>query len=307
MITRFFSRSKPIHLVLTALFALFLFFWMRKDQLVDALSIGLILEQLGMYIVVFGSIALLSFMVNKNTLTLRNNFAILLFVLLIAMMPFGLKDNSILWSNFFVLLALRRIISLKSNINVKKKLLDASIWISIASLFYFWSILFFGLIFGALFLFAIPNLKNWSIPFIGIAIVAIIATSYSIITTGTIDDFSWFIQPLNYDFSNYNNLQSIIAITLILSLGIWALFFYIRSISDKPKALRSAHILVMYAALTGLIIIGVTPQKNGTEFLFLFAPLAIVMANYLEAVSDRWFGELFVWLIICSPIVALLL
>ena len=307
MITRFFSTSKPFHLVLTSLFACFIFFVARKELLNSDFSVVVIMQQIGYFLLLFASIALLSFMVNKNTLTQRNSYAILFFVLLFAMVPETLKYNAVLWSNFFILLALRRIISLKSNLNVKKKLLDASIWISVASLFYFWAILFFALIFAALFLFAIPKAKNWVIPIVGVAIVVIIISAYSILTEQTLESFSWYIQPLDYDLSSYNNMQTIIAITLILSLGIWALFFYIRSIKDKLKSLRSAHILVMYAALTGIIIISVAPEKNGSEFLFLFAPMAIIMSNYVESVSEGWFAEIYVWLIIAAPIAGLLL
>ena len=307
MITRFFSTSKPIHLVLTILFACILFFLVRKDLFVDGFSIAILFKQLGFFLLVLVSIALLSFMVNKNTLTQGNNYAILFFVLLIAMLPATLQYNNILWSNVFILLALRRIISLKSNLNIKKKLLDASIWITIASLLYFWSILFFALIFAALFLFAIPNIKNWVIPFIGVAIVVIITLAFSIVTTNTLDDFSWYIEPLDYDLSAYNNRQSIIAITLIVSLGLWALFFYIRSIKDKLKSLRAAHVLIMYAALTAIIIIGVAPGKNGSEFLFLFAPLAIIMSNFIETVTENWFAEIYIWLLIAVPIIGLVL
>ena len=246
-------------------------------------------------------------MVNKNALTQKNSYAILFFVLLVAMIPSTLKYNNVLLANFFILLALRRIISLKSNLNIKKKLLDASIWIMVASLFYFWSFLFFALIFAALFLFAIQDIKNWFIPFIGILIVVVLILSYSILIQNTLEDFSWYIKPLDYDVSSYNNIQTIIAITLILSLGVWAIFFYIKSLKDKLKALRSAHILIMYSAIIAIIIIGIAPSKNGSEFLFLFVPLAIIMSNFIEGVAELWFGELFIWLLMATPLVYLAL
>lgn len=307
MITRFFSTSKPIHLVLTTLFACILFFLVRKDLFIDNFSFLMLLKQTGFFLFFFASIALLTFMVNKNALTQKNSYAILFFVLLVAMIPSTLKYNNVLLANFFILLALRRIISLKSNLNIKKKLLDASIWIMVASLFYFWSFLFFALIFAALFLFAIQDIKNWFIPFIGILIVVVLILSYSILIQNTLEDFSWYIKPLDYDVSSYNNIQTIIAITLILSLGVWAIFFYIKSLKDKLKALRSAHILIMYSAIIAIIIIGIAPSKNGSEFLFLFVPLAIIMSNFIEGVAELWFGELFIWLLMATPLVYLAL
>jgi hypothetical protein len=44
------------------------------------------------------------------------------------------------------------------------------------------------------------------------------------------------------------------------------------------------------------------PNKNGSEFLFIFAPLAIIITNYIESIKETWFAEVFVWLLIITPI-----
>jgi hypothetical protein len=51
----------------------------------------------------------------------------------------------------------------------------------------------------------------------------------------------------------------------------------------------------------------IAPNKNGSEFIFLFAPFSIILANYLEVISERWFKEVFPVLFIVVPIVSLLL
>jgi len=306
MITRFFSTSKPIHLVLVALVALFLFSFIRYSSVNESLNFKVFLMEVGMFLVLFSSITVFAFFVNKNNLTQRNSYKILFYIILIAIIPIGLQSNYVLLANLFVILALRRIFSLRNSLRVKKKLFDAALWITIAALFYFWAILFFGLIFAALLLYSNTQLKNWFVPIAGFLTVIVLYLCYAIITTNSFGDILNFVHPLDYNFSPYNSLDFIIGITIILSFGIWATFYYLRSFKDKQKIHRSSHVLVLYTAFISIIIILIAPSKNGSEVLFLFAPLAVIVANYIERVTEKWFGEIFIWVMILVPFVKLL-
>ena len=65
--------------------------------------------------------------------------AVILFLLFF---PSIWNDFNLLISNFFILLALRRLLSMHSAKAPKEKIFDASLWIFFASFFHFWSILF---------------------------------------------------------------------------------------------------------------------------------------------------------------------
>lgn len=302
MITRFFNTSKPIHFVIVILFTFAVFMVVRINNLQDDLSFVLILKQLGFYAVVLISIFVLDFLVSKNNLTKRNGYKILLFSLFIAILPITVQIDNVLISNLFVLLALRRIISLRSNKRVKKKLFDAAFWIAIASLFYFWAILFFILIIAALFFYSITNFKNWIIPFFGLLTVVIIISSYSIIEGNNFSKIFNYIDTTGSDFTTYNILNLIIGITILASLGLWSLFFFIGNLKGKIKRQRPSHILIITAILISVVIILIVPDKNGSEFIFMFAPLSIIMANYIESIKEKWFAEVFVWILILTPI-----
>jgi hypothetical protein len=49
------------------------------------------------------------------------------------------------------------------------------------------------------------------------------------------------------------------------------------------------------------------PEKDGSEFLFMFAPLAIIITNYIEVIQEKWFKELFLLLLILVPFAILVL
>jgi len=302
MITRFFSTSKPIHLVLASFIALGLFLIVRLGYYSEGISTTQILKELLLYGITLLSIFVLSFFVNKNNLTQQNSFKILFFILFIACVPETIQHGNIIISNVFILFAIRRIISLRSNLKIKKKLFDAAFWIALASLFYFWAILFLILIFAALIFYSIGQLNNWIIPFTGILTVALILVSYYIVTENTFGDILMYIDTVGFDFSSYNKPSLIISITIILSLGLWALFFYIRKLQDKSRAYRPSFILILVALIIGSTIVVLTPIKNGGEFIFMFAPLAIILTNYIESIKETWFAEVFVWLIVITPI-----
>ena len=307
MITKFFNTSKPIHFVIVLIYLLVQFLILRLEALKDSFSIVLLAKQLVIFTIVISSIFMLDFFVRKNYLTLKNSYKILIYSLLLTIFPIVFKDTSILVANFFVLLAFRRMISIRSRINVKKKLFDAAFWIGVAALFYFWAILFFALIISTLILFSIAQAKNWLIPFAGLLAILILIVTYSFVLN---DDFSHlfnYLKSTSFDFTAYNNPQLIIAMTIVTSLGLWALFFYVKNLKEKTRANKPSFILVIIAMFIGIAIMVVAPNKNGSEFIFGLAPLAIVITNYLETIKERWFAEIFIWILIVTPLAYLLL
>jgi hypothetical protein len=307
MISTFFSKSKPIHLVVISLILLLVFSVTKFLTLKVSFNLFEILKQILLFIVCLSSVFILDFFVTRNNLTRKNSFKILLYVLFVAMFPETILNSKILISNVFILLALRRLVSLRSKKEIKKKIFDAAFWISIATLFYFWAILFYSLIFAALLLYSISDLKNWIIPFIGILCVAIISVSYMIITE--IDYILYFknLYKFSFDFSQLNSKNIIVSATILFSYGLWALFYYFKNLNNKPKNYRPSFILIGIAFIVSTLIIVISPQKNGSEFIFLFAPLAIIITNYLEMVSERWFKEALLLILIITPILNLML
>jgi hypothetical protein len=185
---------------------------------------------------------------------------------------------------------------------------DAAFWISLATLLCFWASLYYILIFAALLLFTITDIKNWLIPFVGILTVGVICVCFLLITnTDVISYFSNFNTDISLDFSTLNSSQIVLSSTVILSYFVWAIFFYIKNIKTKSKSYKPSYLLILLAALIAIAIIIISPQKTGAEFIFLFAPLSIIMANYLEIISEKWFKEILIWILIVVPLINLVL
>jgi Family of unknown function (DUF6427) len=307
MITRFFKTSKPIHLVIIVLFALMVFIITSLGNINEGLSFGTAIKALSKYCVILISILTLSFLVKKNKLTKNNNYDVLIYGLLLAILPITMHVTNILLANFFILLALRRIISVRSNISVKKKLFDAAFWIAIATLFHFWAILFFVLIIAALLLYSIAHFKNWIVPFIGVLVVMLITTSYFVVVYGNFEELFNYLETIRANFSSKTLTTLTFEVSIIGVLGTWALIFYSINLRQKQKAYRPMYMLILIAFLIGLVVIFISPNKDGSEFLFIFPVLAIIIANYLELVKQPWLAELYVWVLIFTPITLLML
>ena len=307
MISSFFSRAKPIHLVIVCSILFLTFVIAKYYNIDDPFSLSLLLKQTLLLLACLSSVFVLDFLASRNNLTKKNSYKVLIFSLFIALLPQTILNSKLLIANFFVLLALRRIVSLRSNKEIKKKLFDAAFWISIATLFYFWAGLFFILIVAGLILYRIVDVKNYIIPLTGILTVAILVFSFMVLTDYNLIDY--FIQQIkiSFDFSSINSRRIVIATTVILSYGIWSLFYFVRYLKSKAKKSRPSFIIIIFTVIISLIIIVISPHKNGSEFLFVFAPLSIIITNYLETISEKWFKETLLLGLIITPILILFL
>ncbi len=279
----------------------------KMTTLTETFSVEVFFKQAFLFGVCLASLFVLDFFVSKNNLTKRNSYKILMFGLFVAVLPETLGNSKLLVANLFVLLALRRIISLRSRKEIKKKLFDAAFWISLATLLFFWASLFYILIFVALLLHSIVDIKNWIIPLIGVLCVAIIAASYMIVTGIDIETYLHGFFDVSFDFTSLNSKRMIIAATLLLSYGTWASFYFMRSIKQQLKSYRPSFVIVIMSSLIALIIILVSPYKDGSEFIFLLAPLSIIMSNYLEIIPERWFKEGLIMVLIFASLLNLIL
>ncbi|MBJ6368181.1 DUF6427 family protein [Snuella sedimenti] len=305
MITSIFSKSKPINFIVVFFIVLLAFLIARVQLVNEAITIGLVFKELGLLFVCLGSVLLLNFIVSKNSLTRFGNYEILLFSLFLLALPQSTGDANILLANFFVLLAIRRIISLRSQLHVRKKLFDTAFWIAIASLFYFWALLFFILIPITLLLYTDNKIKHWIIPFVGVVTVFVICVSISIVWNGSFFGIFVNLPEWSYDFKNYNTLKFLLFITTLFSFGLWSSLFYIKNLKQKKKAFRPSFTVVIIAAVIATAIIVLAPEKNGSEFLFLFAPSAVIITNYIETIEETWFKELFLAILFLVPFVLL--
>ena len=303
MLTSFFSVSKPINFAIIVIAVLIYFSGLYVLSDFYELTAYTIINQFFILLVYLFSLGVLNFVVKKNTLTKRNTYIVYLFVCFSFAVPTTFFNSDIIISGAFVLLALRRIISLKSSNDFSKKVFDAAFWITIASLFFFWSFLFLIVLYFAILFYGRLDYRNWLIPFTGIFAVLIIAVTYSMYTDGVVDFALNYVQLPTLDFTAYSSLSLLLPASFFLALYLWCGTFYISQISDASQTLKASYFLILISSAVALIIIlFLAPLRDGSELYFIFGPLAIISATYIEKHKSFWFKEMLLWLALLIPL-----
>ena len=301
MLTSFFSNSRPANFIMVSLYLIFgLFFYLFFEEKID-ISFS-IFSQLFLSIIAYlFLIFLINFIIRKNNLTKTNSYSIIIFSVLMLLFPAIFHEKEVVVSNIFLLLALRRVVSLPSGKNTQKKIFDASIWIAIATIFYFWSILFFIVLFIIILKIGPQKGTHFLIPFVGFITVFVLTTVYYLLTK---DNYLWFLgidTSVGFEFSTYLTPSLFPSILFIIVTLIAAFIQNKLNKSLRPLKEKLLFTLLLVSLLIGFLIITITPNKNGSEFMFLFPPFAIFTAILLERTPIFWVKEAYLWLAVFLP------
>ena len=291
MITSFFKTSKPIHYIIFLVVLICMFVFQRIITVDYEVNLSNTLREVGYLSILLASFFTLIFIVTKNNLTHNNSYAALYFCLFIGLMPSCLETNSVLISNFFILLSLRRIVSLKTNSNIKKKLLDASMWICLAAIYEPWAILFFAVLFLGMVFYSVAQTKNTVIPFCGILAVGILLTCYRLLTKNMFPNLIEYLPTISFDTFSFNNTIIEAQSLLFLAFVLFGIGSFIAKGFLKNRVKNPSFSVLILAILTGITIVFLSSNHGLAGYLFAFAPSAIVLANFSETTKYRWLSE----------------
>jgi hypothetical protein len=291
MLASFFKKSRPINYALigVALLLFYMLYLIREGKWLESpLIIG---EKAGLLALLAASLFLAGFITIKNMLTKSNTYALLLFMLFLILFPTTMGNDNIIIANFFLLLALRRLISLQSLITPKEKIFDASFWIFAASIFHFWCLSYIVLVFISIIFHVASDYRNWVIPIIAFCTVAIIYFMAGLIVGHGFFEHVQEQLSISFDFTYFENIYQNIALAIFASIAALFTIPYVLSINSKPLNLQSSHKKILFSFLLGAGIYALSNHKNNSYLAFTFAPLAIMGANYIQAQQSKWVRE----------------
>lgn len=292
MIATIFGKSSPLNYLLLIGLLTLCFFMYQLGITTDAASYFEIAQKTGLLLLLAFSLLITGFVTKRNELSKGSNYSILFFLSFLVLFPTVFANPEVIISNFFVLLAIRRLTSLQSLIAPKEKIFDASAWIFVASIFHFWSILFILLVFVSIILHVSRDYRNWLLPYI--ALFAI--TGMFVLVALIIDEaMLWqFINGAYVDFNfNYftNNTQNI-AISIYAAFAVLFLFSQVIALPSKPLILHSQYKKMIIAFLIGAAVYAVSPNKTNGMLIYTFMPASIMATSYVEGLKVNWFREL---------------
>jgi len=303
MISSIFEKTKPVNFIILLVF-LFLFYWSVQFYLFDlSMSNVEIAPSIGILTILLFSVFVVDFVVKRNKLTGTNSFAILFFTLLFVVFPETLVDNNAIFTSFFLLLAMRRLLSIKSLKNIKLKIFDAGLWICISSVFYEWALLYLLLVFAAIYIYDPKNIRNWLVLLsVGFCFFMIL---YGILV---LLDKPSFIQD-HYDFAvDYDAIFPIKWWTS-LKMTLYALFNMALAFSAFVNLSKSGvgKVIIMrliaFSFVIGLIVNILVTTENNNAVMITFFPSVVFIVNYLESIKKPKLLELILVASIMVPII----
>lgn len=302
MISSIFKKTKPVNFIMLLVF-LFLFYWAVQFYLFDLAVVDIeIAPSVVVLTTLLFSVFIMDFVVKRNKLTGTNSYAILYFTLLFVVFPDTLGDSKAIFTSFFLLLAMRRLLSIKSLKNSKLKIFDAGIWICISSIFYEWAILYLLLVFAAIFIYDAKNIRNW---------LVILSTGFCflLILYGTLVllNETSFLRD-HYDFAiDFNAIYPIkwgssiklsLYALLNIALAFWAFIQLGKGGMGKVVVMR----LIALSFIIGLVVNILVTSENTNAVMITFFPSVVFIVNYLESIKKGKLLELILIMSILVPI-----
>jgi hypothetical protein len=287
MIANFFKKSKPAGVILIICLLFVYFFSATFYVYITNISVKLLVNKLFLFGLYVLWLLVFNFIISKNKLTLDNLYGLLIGVILLGTFYESLFSTNLLLSNIFLLLAFRKIYSLSSNLNTKIKLFDAAFWIGIASLIYFWSFLFFVLIYVGIILYKKVSIRNFFIPIIGFFTPIFLYFTYCLYLNELPVFYQKFNFNFNLDFNNYSAVKYLLPIILFGLILVWSIIRVTPNIILINNRLKQTWILLLNHLIVSIVVVGFAMVKNGSEVLFLIFPTGIILGNFIPKLKSK--------------------
>nr|WP_315175531.1 DUF6427 family protein [uncultured Flavobacterium sp.] len=301
MITSVFKKSTPLNYSLVVILML-VFFLIYQFQEVSWMSSGvLLLQKSGILLVLLASIFIANFITKKNGLSKDSSYTIFFYFLLLLFFPSVLNNVNLILANFFILLALRRLISLQSLKASKEKIFDASLWIFVATLFHFWSILFLVLVFISIIFHVSRDYRNWLLPFIAFFTIGIVFLLFAAIWDVNVIEFVNRNVSTNFNIDYFTNNYQNGALSIYVSVALFFVASMFLTLSNRQQLLHTSFKKIIASFFIGVIIFLISSNKSNDLLVFTFAPIAIMATSHIEIVQQQMKREIVLAVfIVCS-------
>jgi Family of unknown function (DUF6427) len=307
MITSVFSKSRPINYILTItllVLCFILFQFQSNFSTISALEIG---KKIVLLLLLVGSLYITNFITKKNGLSKDNSYTFLLFFVFLILFPKTLSNASLIISNGFILLALRRLISMQSLITPKEKIFDASFWIFTAALFNFWCFLFIILVYISIIFHVSRDYRNWIIPFIAFFTVVVISSVSALMFNPSLIKTYLSSIVIDFDLKYLETIFQNIALFVYIFTALVAFLGMLFILSSKLSNFQSSYRKIICAFIIGLAVFFISPNKDNSYLIYTFVPVSIMLTNLLETIQKYWIKETILGIIISASIVTFVL
>ena len=307
MITSVFSKSRPINYILTITLLVLCFILFQFQSNFSTISTVEIAKKVVLLLLLVGSLYITNFITKRNGLSKDNSYTFLLFFVFLILFPKTLSNASLIISNGFILLALRRLISMQSLITPREKIFDASFWIFTAALFNFWCFLFIILVYISIIFHVSRDYRNWIIPFIAFFTVVVISSVAALMFDPSLIKSYLSSIVIDFDLKYLETIFQNIALFVYIFTALVAFLGMLFILSSKLSNFQSSYRKIICAFIIGLAVFFISPNKDNSYLIYTFVPVSIMLTNLLETIDKYWVKETILGIIISASVVTFVL
>ena len=252
---------------------------------------------------------LVNFIVHDNSITKDNSYALLFFVVLVASDASLTILNPVLVSVFFVVLALKNLLSLHEHKEMTQKLFNTGLLLGIASVIYPYAILYGVLIYLGIVIYGADSWRQWFIPLLGIAIPYYFLFSWYFWFDNL--DYFWntfFIKTFYITESSFHQSAETILVWGVFSLlTLFSIFDYSKNMNSHKPDTRKGYTMTYLTLFVGIIISLVGSVNNGQELIILFLPISIIWAKFIQHQKKKRYKNIFIIVVLANVLLSIVL
>jgi hypothetical protein len=248
-------------------------------------------------LLVFFVLALFNFIVQRNRLTQNNSLALYYFSIFLMLFFSVSADTNVLISFLLFFLGLRRILSIRTAIDIRQKVFDAAFWLTIAAFFQPQILFFLLLIFISLALFEGKPSRIWFIPFAGVFVPVFLVFTWFYITNQVTVFLNLFaMDHIRFlDFSEYDNNPN--TLYFIFFTGLLTVIFFYKKLLKKSAIYRKVRLLIFFGWLVSLLLMASFISLTDNLLVLLFPFVAVFSASFTESLGKPILKELWMWIL----------
>ncbi|AZQ43110.1 hypothetical protein [Nonlabens ponticola] len=283
MLSRFFSTSQPFHYLISMLLlapgSMLLSYWLHDVWQWNYVWSGLFMAF---------SVLVIQFIILKNELTGKNSYLLYAYTMFLLAAAISIDNWFYFLGLVLMLLALRRLLSLKNGKSVLSKIFDATFLIAVMAMIFPLTIVFLLSVFVAVFLFNRGNWRHWAIPVVALLAVFMISWIIQLYTNWTtVSQFlngDVFLIELPFLYWQPEFLVS----SVIVVASIVGLLIYILKLVDIHQRVRPRFSLLVMTGIFSLVLIILFDFRY---VIFLIPLVSIFMVRAVENVQHRLWKE----------------
>ena len=271
-------------------------FLVDHREVVIALSMVLILTQA----------YLLNFIINRHGVIKEyTHLPSLLYVVLMSSLPEQLSMNPMLFANLFILLFFNSMLHFYHAKQAAIKAFDAGIFLGIATLFYWPSVLLFIFLIVSLLTLRVFNWKEWIAGLAGLLLPLFFLSLYFYLNDSfNIESYERLAEPFyKVQFSAVYINTYIIVFVILTAIILGSVVLFVMDLNTYAKLKTRRYLqLVIWFLLFAAFAYFISEKKSMIGLSFLALPLSVLIANYFFTIKRQFIGELLFLLLLIAII-----